>query len=79
MKGPGSALGARRSAANDGRRESVGGRVVRVIRTIIGAPDYERYVEHRERAHPGEEILSRDEFERERQAARYERPGARCC
>ena len=57
----------------------MGGKVVRVIRAIIGAPDYQRYLEHCERAHPGEEILTPEQFERERQAARYERPGARCC
>lgn len=46
---------------------------------IIGAPDYERYVAHMRGAHPDEPVLSRDAFMRERLAARYERPGARCC
>ena len=46
---------------------------------IIGAPDYERYVAHMREHHPQDPVLSRDDFTRERLAARYERPGARCC
>ena len=46
---------------------------------IIGAPDYDHYVAHMREHHPGEPVLSRDAFMRERLAARYERPGARCC
>jgi uncharacterized short protein YbdD (DUF466 family) len=54
-------------------------RVGRVLRTILGAPDYERYVAHVRACHPDRAPMSRDEFARERLAARYERPGARCC
>jgi uncharacterized short protein YbdD (DUF466 family) len=50
-----------------------------VLRTVLGAPDYERYVAHRQAAHPGEPVLDRAGFERERMAARYDRPGSRCC
>lgn len=46
---------------------------------IIGAPDYDRYVAHMGERHPGEPVMTRDAFMRERLAARYERPGARCC
>jgi uncharacterized short protein YbdD (DUF466 family) len=46
---------------------------------IIGAPDYDRYVAHMSEHHPAEPVLSRNDFMRERLAARYERPGARCC
>jgi uncharacterized short protein YbdD (DUF466 family) len=46
---------------------------------IIGVPDYERYVAHMREHHSDEPVLSRDAFMRERMAARYERPGARCC
>jgi uncharacterized short protein YbdD (DUF466 family) len=67
-------LGARRSALGMQLRSIAG-----VIRTIIGAPNYDRYVEHRSTKHPGEVILSREQFDLERQRARYERPGARCC
>lgn len=54
-------------------------RTAGVLRAVIGAPDYERYIAHRQRLHPGEEILTPEQFAQERQTARYERPGARCC
>ena len=54
-------------------------RLARVVRTIIGVPDYDRYVAHCRLRHPGEPVMSRDAFVRERLAARYERPGSRCC
>ena len=54
-------------------------RALRVIRSIIGAPDYERYVAHMESHHPGCAIASRDEFMRQRLESRYSRPGSRCC
>ena len=53
--------------------------VARVVRTIIGAPDYDRYVAHARRCHPDRVPLSRDEFARERLQARYSQPGNRCC
>jgi uncharacterized short protein YbdD (DUF466 family) len=67
-------LGARRSALGLQLHHIAG-----VVRRIIGVPDYDNYVAHRNARHPGETVLSRSEFERERQRARYERPGARCC
>jgi uncharacterized short protein YbdD (DUF466 family) len=52
-------------------------RVLRVVRAVIGAPDYDGYVAHcRAR---GAAPMGRAAFERERQAARYNRPGGRCC
>jgi uncharacterized short protein YbdD (DUF466 family) len=54
-------------------------RVLRVVRTVIGAPDYERYVQHMSVHHPGCELASRDEFMRQRLESRYSRPGSRCC
>ena len=53
--------------------------VARVVRTILGVPDYERYLKHMCSHHPSEQPLSRDEFLRERQEDRYSRPGSRCC
>jgi uncharacterized short protein YbdD (DUF466 family) len=38
---------------------------------MVGVPDYDRYVEHRRSCHPGAPIMSRKEFFRERQSARY--------
>lgn len=51
----------------------------RVARTIVGAPDYERYLAHMRQRHPAQRPLTRDEFARARMDDRYNRPGARCC
>jgi uncharacterized short protein YbdD (DUF466 family) len=40
-------------------------------RLMVGIPDYETYVSHRRIAHPGEAVMSYEEFFRERQQARY--------
>ena len=53
--------------------------VARIVAAILGAPDYERYVEHVRRAHPGATPLSRGDLLLARQRARLERPGSRCC
>ena len=53
--------------------------ITRTIRTIIGVPDYERYLEHTQRCHPERTPLTRDEFARDRLEARYSQPGNRCC
>ena len=50
-----------------------------VLRRVIGAPDYEQYLVHVARRHPGCVPLSRDEFARDALARRYDRPGSRCC
>lgn len=51
----------------------------RIARTIVGAPDYERYLAHMRRRHPLDQPLTHDEFARARLTDRYDRPGARCC
>lgn len=53
--------------------------IAKVVRTIIGAPDYDRYVSHVALCHPGRTPLTRDQFARERMEDRYSRPGTRCC
>ena len=50
-----------------------------VVRRIIGAPDYERYVRHVRRCHPGQEPVPRDEFYQRQLEDKYSRPGSRCC
>ena len=50
-----------------------------VLRRVIGAPDYERYLAHVTHRHPGAVPLSREEFSRDALARRYDRPGSRCC
>jgi uncharacterized short protein YbdD (DUF466 family) len=52
---------------------------LRVVRAIIGAPDYDRYVAHMRDHHPEGQIATRDEFMRQRLESRYSKPGARCC
>jgi uncharacterized short protein YbdD (DUF466 family) len=54
-------------------------RALHVIRTIVGAPDYARYLAHQRVRHPDATPLSREEFARERERARYEGTGSRCC
>ena len=51
-------------------------------RLMVGIPDYDTYVEHMRRAHPGAAVMTYPEFFRERQNARYGgdgRKGFRCC
>lgn len=61
------------------RMVSIIERCARTLRFVIGAPDYERYVEHMRAAHPNAEPLSREEFASERMRERYAKAGARCC
>lgn len=46
-------------------------RVVQTARLMVGVPDYENYVQHQRREHPGEPIMSYEQFFRERVEARY--------
>jgi uncharacterized short protein YbdD (DUF466 family) len=43
----------------------------RTARLMIGVPDYDTYVAHRRTNHPGQPIMTYEEFFRERQQARY--------
>jgi len=45
--------------------------VVQTARLMVGIPDYDTYVAHREVTHPGQPIMTYKEFFRERQDARY--------
>ena len=56
--------------------------VVRTARLMVGIPDYETYLEHRRAKHPGESVMTYEEFFRERQDARYafgKGKISRCC
>ena len=58
------------------------GELVRTARLMVGVPDYDGYVAHRQAQHPGETIMSYDDFFRERQLSRYGANGgkiSRCC
>ena len=43
----------------------------RTARLMVGIPDYDTYVAHRQANHPGLPIMSYEEFFVERQEARY--------
>ena len=44
---------------------------VQTARLMVGIPEYDTYVEHRRTLHPGEPVMTYQEFFRERQEARY--------
>jgi uncharacterized short protein YbdD (DUF466 family) len=46
-------------------------RARQTARLMIGVPDYENYVRHRQTFHPSEPIMTYEEFFLERQRARY--------
>jgi uncharacterized short protein YbdD (DUF466 family) len=50
----------------------------RAARLLIGIPDYDTYVAHRRRRHPGEPVMTYEEFFRDRQAARYAFDKGKC-
>jgi uncharacterized short protein YbdD (DUF466 family) len=45
--------------------------VVQTARLMVGIPDYDTYVLHRQTNHPDKPIMTYKEFFRERQEARY--------
>ena len=51
----------------------------RALHRVLGAPDYEAYLAHHTRCHPGAPPLPYGDFVRRRQEERYARPGSRCC
>ena len=69
-----------RETEGRGKREE--GRVQRalsVLRTIVGMPDYDRYLEHCRLRHPGEPVLSPSEYYEQFVARRYGNGPSRCC
>ena len=54
-------------------------RAASVFRTVLGAPDYQRYLAHMRSAHPGDRVMSETEFIHTRMNDRYNRAGSRCC
>jgi len=64
------------------RLRSIGKGLCQCGRLMVGLPDYEAYVAHVARTHPGQAPMTYQEFFRERQAARYGDGGSRgirCC
>lgn len=54
-------------------------RAASVVRAVLGAPDYHRYLTHMRAAHPGDRVMSETEFIHTRMNDRYNRAGSRCC
>ncbi len=55
-------------------------RVGQTADLMVGLPDYDTYVAHVSTRHPETEVMSREAFFRDRQAARYATRGnLRCC
>ena len=44
---------------------------VRTARLLVGVPDYETYVQCRRTSHPGQPVMTYEEFVAERQEARF--------
>ncbi|MFD1106915.1 YbdD/YjiX family protein [Sphingobium olei] len=52
----------------------------RMARSMVGVPDYDAYVRHMMAHHPGQPVMDRTQFFRDRQQARYGgKGGGRCC
>lgn len=51
----------------------------KTARLAIGIPDYDNYVDHIRRHHPGREPMGRDAFFHDRMLARYGKGRSRCC
>ena len=49
------------------------------LRLMVGLPDYDAYLTHMARTHPGQEAMSYEAFFRERLEARYGGGKGRCC
>jgi uncharacterized short protein YbdD (DUF466 family) len=47
------------------------GFATQTARLMVGIPDYETYVRHRQTFHPEEAVMTYEEFFRERRDARY--------
>jgi uncharacterized short protein YbdD (DUF466 family) len=50
-----------------------------VVRQVVGAPDYERYLEHHARCHAGAALLDRRAFYEEFVSRRFGPGPTRCC
>jgi uncharacterized short protein YbdD (DUF466 family) len=62
-----------------GKAALVGEAVVRTLRAIVGAPDYENYLAHVLEHHPDKAPMTREEVAKDRLENRYDKPGNRCC
>ncbi len=54
-------------------------RAAEMARLMVGMPDYATYCRHMAERHPERPPMSKAEFFRDRQQARYGSGGGRCC
>jgi uncharacterized short protein YbdD (DUF466 family) len=54
-------------------------RIAETARLMVGMPDYDAYRRHVTDHHPERTPMTRAEFFRDRQQARYGSGGGRCC
>jgi uncharacterized short protein YbdD (DUF466 family) len=54
-----------------GRYAALWAGAAQMARLMVGIPDYDTYVAHRRASHPGQPVMTYEEFFVERQAARY--------
>ena len=62
-----------------GRAARIGRQICWYWGTLMGDTHYQRYLEHRRRAHPDEPVLSEREYWKMRHEAADLNPGMRCC
>jgi uncharacterized short protein YbdD (DUF466 family) len=62
-----------------GRIEEIARQIRWYCGALMGDSHYQRYVEHRRRAHPDEPLLSEREYWKMRYAATDSNLGMRCC
>jgi uncharacterized short protein YbdD (DUF466 family) len=58
---------------------SIFARLAQTARLMVGLPDYDAYCRHMADRHPGATPMTRAQFFRDRQQARYGSGGGRCC
>ncbi|HEX9893417.1 MAG TPA: YbdD/YjiX family protein [Gemmatimonadales bacterium] len=66
-------------AVEGGRSRLHAGRILQVIRRVLGMPDYDGYVRHVRSCHPGQTVPTERQFFEEYLKARYEGGPTRCC
>ncbi|MES2900621.1 MAG: YbdD/YjiX family protein [Pseudomonadota bacterium] len=59
--------------------QQAGSYLGQAMRLMVGLPEYDTYLAHREATHPGEPVMTYAEFFKERQEARYGKGKGGCC
>jgi len=54
-------------------------RFVILLRRLFGMPEYQRYLDHHDRCHPGSVAMTEREFVRTELERKYAGGGGRCC